>query len=45
MKWDDIGDQPCSVARMLSVIGDRWTMLILRNALWEFAVLMIFKNH
>ncbi|MFI7904631.1 transcriptional regulator, partial [Acinetobacter baumannii] len=21
MKWDDIGDQPCSVARMLSVIG------------------------
>lgn len=32
MKWDDIGDQPCSVARMLSVIGDRWTMLILRNA-------------
>ena len=23
---------PCSVARTLSVIGDRWTMLILRNA-------------
>jgi DNA-binding HxlR family transcriptional regulator len=32
MKWDDVGDQPCSIARTLSVIGDRWTMLILRNA-------------
>ncbi|WP_425917525.1 winged helix-turn-helix transcriptional regulator [Acinetobacter sp. TSRC1-2] len=32
MKWDDIGDQPCSIARTLSVIGDRWTLLILRNA-------------
>lgn len=32
MKWDDIGSQPCSIARTLSVLGDRWTMLILRNA-------------
>ncbi|MFH7766147.1 winged helix-turn-helix transcriptional regulator [Acinetobacter sp. BSP-28] len=32
MKWDDIGEQPCSIARTLSVIGDRWTLLILRNA-------------
>ena len=32
MKWDDIGEQPCSIARTLSVIGDRWTMLIIRNA-------------
>lgn len=32
MKWNDIGDTPCSVARTLSVIGDRWTMLILREA-------------
>ena len=32
MKWEDIGDQPCSIARTLSVLGDRWTMLILRNA-------------
>ena len=31
MKWDDIGEQPCSIARTLSVMGDRWTMLILRN--------------
>ncbi len=32
MKWDDIGGMNCSVARTLSVIGDRWTMLIIRNA-------------
>lgn len=32
MKWDEIGNQPCSIARTLSVLGDRWTMLILRNA-------------
>jgi len=32
MRWKDIGDVHCSVARTLSVIGDRWTMLILRDA-------------
>ncbi|HDR9767040.1 TPA: helix-turn-helix transcriptional regulator [Burkholderia cepacia ATCC 25416] len=32
MKWDDIGTLNCSVARTLAVLGDRWTMLILRNA-------------
>lgn len=32
MKWQSVGEQPCSVARTLSIIGDRWTLLILRNA-------------
>ncbi|MEU4409803.1 helix-turn-helix domain-containing protein [Streptosporangium sp. NPDC023963] len=32
MRWKDIGDVDCSVARTLSVIGDRWTMLVLRDA-------------
>jgi len=32
MKWQDVGELPCSVARSLSIIGDRWTGLILRNA-------------
>ena len=32
MRWEDIGDQVCSVARTLSVIGDRWSMMILRDA-------------
>lgn len=31
MQWDELDQQPCSVARTLSVIGDRWTMLILRD--------------
>lgn len=31
MKWDALGDEPCSVARTVSVIGDRWTLLILRD--------------
>ncbi|MFD2231240.1 winged helix-turn-helix transcriptional regulator [Alkalimarinus sediminis] len=31
MKWDDIQEMPCSVARALSIVGDRWTLLILRD--------------
>lgn len=31
MRWDDIGEEPCSIARALSVVGDRWTLLILRE--------------
>lgn len=32
MKWDEIGDQTCSIARALSEVGDRWTLLLLREA-------------
>lgn len=32
MRWSDIGEQDCSIARALSVVGDRWTLLILREA-------------
>ena len=32
MRWDDIDKQTCSVARALSVVGERWTMLIMRDA-------------
>ena len=31
MKWDDLAQQPCSIARTLAVIGDRWTLMILRD--------------
>ena len=31
MKWKDLRRQPCSLARTVSVIGDRWTLLILRD--------------
>ena len=32
MRWDQMQDENCSIARTLSIIGDRWTMLILRDA-------------
>ena len=32
MRWRDIGTQTCSVARALSVVGERWTLLVLREA-------------
>lgn len=31
MKWSELADQPCSVARSIAVIGDRWTLMILRD--------------
>ncbi len=31
MRWKDVGGNRCSVARTLSVIGDPWTLLILRD--------------
>lgn len=45
MKWDDIGEQPCSIARTLSVIGDRWTMLIIRNAFMGMRRFDDFQQH
>lgn len=32
MRWRDVGKLDCTIARSLSVIGDRWTLLILRDA-------------
>ena len=31
MRWRELGEQECSVARTVSVIGDRWTLLVLRE--------------
>ncbi|WP_086933989.1 winged helix-turn-helix transcriptional regulator [Agarilytica rhodophyticola] len=31
MRWDDINNQTCSLARSMSIFGDRWTLLILRQ--------------
>jgi DNA-binding HxlR family transcriptional regulator len=30
-RWDELATDWCPVARALSVIGDRWTMLIVRD--------------
>jgi DNA-binding HxlR family transcriptional regulator len=32
VRWQDVGRLECSIARTLSVVGDRWTLLILRDA-------------
>lgn len=32
MRWSEIGDVTCSVARALSIVGDRWSLLVLRDA-------------
>ncbi len=32
MKWSDVARQECSAARALSVVGDRWTMVVVREA-------------
>ncbi len=31
MRWDYLDQEACSVARTLSVVGDRWTLLVLRE--------------
>src|ERR1700753_1317686 len=31
MKWNELEEEPCSVARTVAVIGDRWSLLILRE--------------
>ena len=33
MRWDALESEACSVARTVSVIGDRWTLLIIRDVL------------
>ena len=32
MKWDELEEEPCSLARTVAVIGDRWSLLILRES-------------
>jgi len=31
VRWDEIGEMTCSVARSLAVVGDRWTLMVLRD--------------
>ncbi|MGA0603852.1 winged helix-turn-helix transcriptional regulator [Caulobacter sp. KR2-114] len=32
MRWDEVADLQCSVARSLAILGDRWTMMLIREA-------------
>lgn len=31
MRWNELAGEDCSLARTLAVIGDRWTLLVLRD--------------
>ncbi|UVE18232.1 helix-turn-helix transcriptional regulator [Pseudomonas sp. LS44] len=31
MRWEELDQQPCSLSRTLAVVGDRWTLLVLRE--------------
>jgi len=31
MKWTELSAEPCSLARSVAVIGDRWTLMLLRD--------------
>ena len=31
MRWEELDQQPCSLARTMAVVGDRWTLLVLRD--------------
>jgi len=31
MKWSELASEPCSIARSVAVIGDRWTLMLLRD--------------
>ena len=45
MRWRDIGELTCSVARALSIIGDRWTLLVLRDAFLRTRRFEDFQAH
>ena len=32
MRWSELAEERCSVARSVAVIGDRWTLMLLRDA-------------
>ena len=44
MRWQDLEKQSCSVARALSVVGDRWTLLILRDCFFGVTRFEAFEN-
>lgn len=45
MKASEIGTINCGVAQTLAVIGDRWTMMILRNAFYGMRTFEAFQDH
>lgn len=44
MRWKEIGEEACSVARTVSVIGDRWTLLVLRDCFLRVRRFELFQE-
>jgi len=45
MRWDEASQQYCSIARALGVLGDRWTLLIVREAFSGVRRFDDFRKH
>ena len=35
MRWDNLAAEDCSMARSLAILGDRWTLMILRDVFMQ----------
>jgi DNA-binding HxlR family transcriptional regulator len=44
MKWDALEEEPCSLARTVAVIGDRWSLLILRECFLRNRRFEVFQS-
>jgi DNA-binding HxlR family transcriptional regulator len=45
VRWAEIRSTRCSIARALSVVGDRWTLLLLREAFLGTTRFEDFRNY
>lgn len=45
MRWNEAADQYCSIARTLGILGDRWTLLIVREAFAGVRRFDDFRKH
>ena len=44
MRWDTLEEEPCSLARTVAVIGDRWSLLILRECFLRVRRFEVFQS-
>lgn len=45
MRWKDAADEYCSIARTLGILGDRWTLLVVREAFSGVRRFDDFRSH
>jgi DNA-binding HxlR family transcriptional regulator len=45
MRWNEAAEQYCSIARTLGILGDRWTLLIIREAFAGVRRFDDFRKH